>query len=96
MVIVRFHRALEVLSFVVLVRRLADRSSSTWTMGQVEESPNKNQGAYSFNVVDPWSVCLFGFLEKDKILSLCPMVILHSWPIVYTRLNSLYLVVDPT
>ncbi|KAH1002588.1 hypothetical protein HUJ04_008665 [Dendroctonus ponderosae] len=75
---------------------LADRSSSTWTMGQIEESPNKNQGAYSFNVVDPWSVCLFGFLEKDKILSLCPMMILHSWPIVYTRLNALYFVVDPT
>jgi len=72
--------------------RIVDRNSSAWTM--VEESTNKNQ--YSFNVVDLWSSCLFGFLEKDKILSLCPMMTMHSWPIVFTRLNALYSVVDPT
>lgn len=65
-------------------------------MGLIEEGSNKNQGVYSFNVVDPWSVCLFGFLEKDKILNYCPLMTLHSWPIVFTRLNALYSVVDPT
>ncbi|CAG9770963.1 unnamed protein product [Ceutorhynchus assimilis] len=75
---------------------LADRNSSTWTMGLVEEGSNKNPHAYNFNVIDPWSICLFGFLEKDKILSLCPSMTMHSWPIVFTRLNALYSVVDPT
>ncbi|XP_050300806.1 protein furry isoform X2 [Anthonomus grandis grandis] len=75
---------------------LADRNSSTWTMGLIEEGSNKNQIPYTFNVIDPWSVCLFGFLEKDKLLSLCPIMTLHSWPIVYTRLNALFSVVDPT
>ncbi|KAL1517075.1 hypothetical protein ABEB36_000886 [Hypothenemus hampei] len=70
---------------------LADRNTSTWTVGLIEEGSNKN-----FNVEDPWSFCLFGFLEKDKILSLCPMMIMHSWPIVFSRLNALYSVVDPT
>ncbi|XP_066250595.1 protein furry isoform X1 [Euwallacea similis] len=70
---------------------LSDRNSSAWTIGLVEEGSNKG-----FNVVDPWSLCLFGFLEKDKILSLCPVMTMHSWPIVFTRLNALYSVVDPT
>ncbi|XP_076272167.1 microtubule binding protein furry isoform X2 [Rhynchophorus ferrugineus] len=74
---------------------LADRNSSTWTMGLMEEGSNKNQ-VYSFNAVDPWSVFLFGFLEKDKIPSVCPMMTLHSWPIVFARLHALYSVVDPT
>ncbi|XP_030765953.1 protein furry isoform X3 [Sitophilus oryzae] len=75
---------------------LADRNSSTWTVGLVDEGSNKSQGTYNFNVIDPWSVCLFGFLEKDKLINSCPMMTIHSWPIVFNRLNALYSVVDPT
>ncbi|XP_060535962.1 protein furry [Cylas formicarius] len=66
---------------------VTERSSPAWTAGLAE-------GVYSFNVVDPWSACLFAFL--DKLPGACPAVVMHSWPIVFTRLNALYSVVDPT
>lgn len=75
---------------------IADRNSSTWTAGLFEDGSVKNVATYNFSVVDPWSVCYFGFLERDRILSACPIATMHSWPIVFTRLNALYSVVDPT
>lgn len=75
---------------------LADRNSSVWTAGLFEDGSVKNSSTYNFTVTDPWSVCYFGFLERDRILSLCPIMTVHSWPIVFTRLNALYSVVDPT
>ncbi|CAH2001764.1 unnamed protein product [Acanthoscelides obtectus] len=75
---------------------LADRNSSVWTAGLFEDGSVKNAASYNFSVVDPWSVCLFGFLERDRILSSCSLMTMHSWPIVFTRLNALYSVVDPT
>ncbi|KAG5899998.1 hypothetical protein JTB14_009085 [Gonioctena quinquepunctata] len=75
---------------------LADRNSSVWTAGLFEDGSVKNAANYNFHVVDPWSVCYFGFLERDIILSMCPLMTMHSWPIVFTRLNALYSVVDPT
>lgn len=75
---------------------LADRNSSVWTAGLFEDGIVKNSANYNFSVVDPWSVCYFGFLERDRLLSLCPIMTMHSWPIVFTRLNALYSVVDPT
>ncbi|XP_072390599.1 protein furry isoform X1 [Diabrotica undecimpunctata] len=75
---------------------LADRSSSVWTAGLFEDGSIKNAANYTFSIVDPWSVCYFGFLERDRLLSLCTLMTMHSWPIVFTRLNALYSVVDPT
>lgn len=75
---------------------LVDRTTSAWNAGLAEDGSVKSGSTYSFNIVDPWSSCLFGFLERDRILALCPNVTAHSWPIVFTRLNALYSVVDPT
>lgn len=75
---------------------LAERSSSTWQVGLSEDGSIKNGATYNFTANDPWSVCLFGFLERDKVLSQCPIMIMHTWPTVYNRLNALYSVVDPT
>lgn len=75
---------------------IVDRNSSIWTAGLFEDGSVKNSATYNFSVVDPWSVCYFGFLERDRILSACPVATMHSWPIVFTRLNALYSVVDPT
>lgn len=72
---------------------ISERNSSVWTSGYVEDGSLKS---YNFSVVDAWSVCYFGFLEKDRLLTLCPLMTMHSWPIVFTRLNALYSVVDPT
>lgn len=75
---------------------LADRNSCIWTAGLHEDGSLKPGSGFSLNNADPWSICLFSFLEKDRILSLCPAVVSHSWPIVFTRLNTLFPVVDPT
>lgn len=75
---------------------LADRSSSIWTAGLHEDGYTKNASSFTLNSTDPWSFCLFSFLEKDRILSQCPTVVNHSWPIVFTRVNTLFPVVDPT
>ncbi|BFF97919.1 protein furry [Drosophila madeirensis] len=45
---------------------------------------------------DPWATCLFGLLERQRILQQCPSAVAQAWPICFTRLNALYSVIDPT
>lgn len=75
---------------------IADRSSCVWTAGFHDENSTKSSSLLNLNGVDPWSLCLFAFLERDRVLTLCPNATAHSWPIVFTRINSLFSVVDPT
>ncbi|XP_031346669.1 protein furry isoform X1 [Photinus pyralis] len=75
---------------------LADRSACIWTAGLHEDGNLKNGSSFNLNVFDPWSIYLFGFLERDRILGLCPTVVNHSWPIIFTRVNTLFPVIDPT
>lgn len=75
---------------------LADRNACVWTAGCNEESNLKTQSAFNINSTDPWSICLFGFLERDRILTHCPTAVNHSWPIIFTRVNALFPVIDPT
>ncbi|KAL3276200.1 hypothetical protein HHI36_020918 [Cryptolaemus montrouzieri] len=75
---------------------LSDRNSSVWTAGLCEDGTVKSGNSYSFTVVDPWSSILFDFLEKEKLIDHCPVLISNVWPIVFARLNALYSVVDPT
>lgn len=72
---------------------LAERNTTLWTAGLHEDGKSV---MYEVDAVDPWGTCLFAFLERDRILSLCPSVVQHSWPMVFSRLNSLYPVIDPT
>ncbi|XP_016844243.1 protein furry isoform X3 [Nasonia vitripennis] len=75
---------------------IADRSSCVWTAGFHDENSTKSSSLLNLNGADPWSSCLFAFLEKDRVLTLCPNAVAHSWPIVFNRINSLFTVVDPT
>lgn len=75
---------------------LADRNASVWTAGLHEDGLNKTGSSFSLNFVDPWSICLFGFLERDRVLTHCPTLVSHAWPIVFTRINALFPVIDPT
>uniref|UniRef100_A0A1S4MY51 Uncharacterized protein n=1 Tax=Pediculus humanus subsp. corporis TaxID=121224 RepID=A0A1S4MY51_PEDHC len=75
---------------------IADRSSSIWTAGFQDESSSKSSSTFNLNGADPWSFCLFEFMDKNRVLKYCSSAIMHSWPIVYTRLNALYPVIDPT
>lgn len=61
-----------------------------------DENSTKSSSSLNLNGADPWASCLFAFLEKDRVLTLCPNAVAHSWPIVFTRINSLFSVVDPT
>ncbi|KAH8406857.1 hypothetical protein KR222_008787, partial [Zaprionus bogoriensis] len=45
---------------------------------------------------DPWASCLFGLLERQRVLQQCPSAVAQAWPICYARLNALYSVIDPT
>ncbi|XP_063986587.1 protein furry isoform X3 [Diachasmimorpha longicaudata] len=75
---------------------IAERSSCVWTAGFHDENSTKSSSLLNLNGADPWSTCLFAFLERDRVLTLCPNATAHSWPIVSTRINSLFSVVDPT
>ncbi|EFN81826.1 Protein furry-like protein-like [Harpegnathos saltator] len=75
---------------------IADRSSCVWTAGFHDENSTKSSSSLNLNGADPWASCLFAFLEKDRVLTLCPNAVAHSWPIVFSRINSLFSVVDPT
>lgn len=75
---------------------IADRNACVWTAGLLEDSTVKTSSNFNLNVADPWNICLFEFLERERVLSCCPTAVSHSWPIVFTRVNSLFTVIDPT
>lgn len=45
---------------------------------------------------DPWTMCLFGFLERERVLQQCPSVVAQAWPICYQRMTQLFNFIDPT
>ncbi|XP_030386037.1 protein furry isoform X4 [Scaptodrosophila lebanonensis] len=55
-----------------------------------------NSASSSQQQFDPWATCLFGLLERPRILQQCPSAVAQAWPICYARLNALYSVIDPT
>lgn len=67
-----------------------------YIIGFHDENSTKSSSSLNLNGADPWASCLFAFLEKDRVLTLCPNAVAHSWPIVFSRINSLFSVVDPT
>lgn len=74
---------------------LAERNGSVWTADCSEEGLRAPSGA-GINSNDPWSVCLFGFLQRERVLTRCPTAVSHCWPIIFTRVNTLFPVIDPT
>lgn len=45
---------------------------------------------------DPWSVCLFGLMERQRVLQQCPSAVAQAWPICFQRVTTLFSVIDPT
>lgn len=84
-------------SFITeLICRSSLYLSTFHVAGFHDENSTKSSSSLNLNGADPWASCLFAFLEKDRVLTLCPNAVAHSWPIVFTRINSLFSVVDPT
>ncbi len=74
---------------------LIDRTSSQWTAGFNDDGVAKTGSSQHLFNSDPWSACLIEMLHPDRLPTMCPSAILHSWPTVHTRLTQLFSVVDP-
>ncbi|XP_047109734.1 protein furry [Schistocerca piceifrons] len=74
---------------------IADRNSCAWTAGLQDEN-NIKASSLNLNGADPWATCLFGFMERGRVLTTCPTAVMHSWPFVFGRVNTLFTVIDPT
>lgn len=96
---------------VIDLQWIVERNSGIWTVGHIEESSTKAStltlchssqssgmgGSGSGGPpYDPWSVCLFGFMERQHVLQHCPSAVAQAWPICYQRVTSLFNVIDPT
>jgi hypothetical protein len=88
---------------VIDLQWIIERNSSVWSIGYIEEtvkSSTMGQGVQTTPnngpQFDPWSACLFGFMERNRVVQKCPMVVAQAWPLCYQRVQSLYTVIDPT
>uniref|UniRef100_A0A336KDY9 CSON006532 protein n=1 Tax=Culicoides sonorensis TaxID=179676 RepID=A0A336KDY9_CULSO len=78
---------------------LTDRVGPIWVQS---EDSTKNSTltlcpAQSSSVqFDAWATCLFGFMEKQRVLSQCPSVCTQAWPLLYHRVTNLFSTIDPT
>ncbi|XP_055608943.1 protein furry isoform X4 [Uranotaenia lowii] len=86
---------------VIDLQWIVDRNSGIWTVGHIEDSAKAStltlcQSQFSGQPSDPWSVCLFGFMERQHVLQHCPSAVAQAWPICYQRVTSLFNVIDPT
>ncbi|XP_046808225.1 protein furry isoform X3 [Lucilia cuprina] len=83
---------------------IAERSSGVWLGGLTDDNSKSSTSTLNLSQTsttpqqqfDPWSACLFGFLERDRILQKCPSAVAQAWPICYARVTTLYSVIDPT
>lgn len=88
---------------VIDLQWITDRSSGIWSVGYIEESAVKastltlclSQNANG-QQYDPWAACLFGFLERHRVLQQCPTVCAQAFLCCGTRVQSLFNIIDPT
>lgn len=75
---------------------IAERSATVWTAGFTDDANTKSSSTLNLSGADPWSLCLFEFMERERVLTCCPSAVVHAWPMVFTRVQSLFTVIDPT
>lgn len=74
---------------------ITDRAVNLWLPAGGGSMQDGNQINYSFHRVDMWIRCVAEFASRDHAYTACPHAIGHAWPIVFTRLNALFPLVDP-
>ncbi|GFR96359.1 furry [Elysia marginata] len=72
-----------------------DRAVTLWLPAGGGSMQDGNQINYSFHRVDMWIRCIAEFTSREHAQLLCPLAVAHAWPIVFTRLNNLFPLVDP-
>jgi len=90
-------RAAAAAQTIIDLQWLADRNTQQWTAGFHDDGTTRSGSGSTQHLFgnDPWSACILAFLEDSRLPSKCPTSILHTWPIVHTRLTQLFSTVDP-
>lgn len=78
---------------------LTERNSSVWTSGLHDTTEGTNKVSSNLEIsencgLDPWCVCLLGFIDNSTLLKRCPTAVAHSWSIVYSRITTLFSYLD--
>ncbi|GBM95380.1 Protein furry [Araneus ventricosus] len=78
---------------------LTERNSSVWTSGLHDTTEGSNKLSSNLEIsenagLDPWCVCLMGFIDNSTLLKRCPTAVAHSWTIVYSRITTLFSYLD--
>ncbi|KAK6976868.1 protein furry, partial [Biomphalaria glabrata] len=73
-----------------------DRAVTLWLPAGGGSMQDGNQINYSFHRVDMWIRCVAEFASREHAQHSCPHAVSHAWPIVFTRLNALFPLVDPS
>ncbi|XP_059157209.1 protein furry homolog isoform X2 [Physella acuta] len=73
-----------------------DRAVTLWLPAGGGSMQDGNQINYSFHRVDMWIRCVAEFASREHAQHSCPHAVGHAWPIVFTRLNALFPLVDPS
>ncbi|XP_025416970.1 protein furry isoform X3 [Sipha flava] len=80
---------------------IVDRNAPIWTAG-IQDDSNSTKTASSLSLLggtgnsDPWGTILFGILSQNVIIKQCPSVTAQAWPLVFSRVQNLFTVIDPT
>lgn len=68
----------------------------------IQDDINSTKTASSLSLLggtgnsDPWGTILFGILSQNVIIKQCPSVTAQAWPLVFSRVQNLFTVIDPT
>jgi hypothetical protein len=68
----------------------------------IQDDSNSTKTASSLSLLggtgnsDPWGTILFGILSQNVIIKQCPSVTAQAWPLVFSRVQNLFTVIDPT
>ncbi|XP_037930850.1 protein furry isoform X3 [Teleopsis dalmanni] len=89
---------------VIDLQWIAERTSGVWLAGITDETSKSSTSTLNLSQAsnshqhqfDPWAICLAGFFERNHILQQCPSAVAQAWPICYSRVSTLYSVIDPT
>ncbi|XP_037037722.1 protein furry isoform X7 [Bradysia coprophila] len=86
---------------VIDLQWITDRTSGIWTTSHMDDSTKSSTSTLNLfqtsgQSCDPWAVCLFGFMERSRVLRQCPAVVTQAWPICYHRVTTLFNIIDPT
>lgn len=74
---------------------LAERSGSSWSTVAQEGAVEASLDVPDPSRMDAWGACMMAFIHQDHVLKHCPTAVTLSWPIVTSRITSLFGYIEP-